>query len=224
MFNKKFNFLVIGLGRFGSNVASVLYENGHDVLAIDNDLEKVQSLIDQKILADAIQMDATDPINLEKLELDKFECAIVSIGSSLEDSVLVAATLKDLGVKNIIAKASTAMHGKILSKIGIEKIVYPEAEMGRRLAKQLLGLNFLEEIALNESFSIAEVHLLKKYEGLSIAETDIRSIHHLNILAIRRSGGSFNLSITPKTILQRDDYLLVMGTHNDIEQFQKLDV
>lgn len=223
MIDKKDNFLVIGLGRFGSNVASILYDNGHDVLAIDESMEAVQSMIDQKLVVNAMQIDATDPNSLKKLEIEKFSAVVIAIGSCIEDSVLVAATLKDLGVQKVVAKASSSMHGKILEKIGVDKVVYPEAEMGRSLARELLGLTFLEEYALNESFSIAEVHLPTIYEGKSITETDIRKTHRLNILAIRRAGGHFSVSPTPQTTLQHDDYLLVIGNHDDIEQFKSLD-
>lgn len=219
MIGKKESFLVIGLGRFGSNLASVLYEHGHDVLAIDSKMEAVQSIIDQKLVVNAMQVEATDPVSLKKLDLEKFSSVIIAIGSSIEDSVLVAATLKDLGVKKILAKASNTMHGKILEKLGVNTVVYPEAEMGRSLARQLIGLNFLEEFALNDDFSIAELPLPEKYEGKSLAETDIRSEHKLNILAIRRSGGDFSVSPTPQTTLQHDDYILVIGTHKDIEEF-----
>ncbi len=217
---KKENFLVIGLGRFGSNLAKVFYENGHDVLAIDNSMDAVQRTIDNKIINNAIQLDATDSNSLKKIELEKFAAVIVAIGSSIEDSVLITANLRELGVKKLIAKASNEMHGKILEKLGVEKIVYPEAEMGRSLAKQILGLNTLDEFALNEDISIAEVALPKEFHGKSLSETNIRSEFGLNILAIRRVGGEFSLTLTPQTSLQPDDYLLVIGKHDDIERFQ----
>jgi trk system potassium uptake protein len=217
---KKQNFLVIGLGRFGSNVAKVFYENGHDVLAIDNSMEAVQKTIDQKLINNAIQLDATDSNSLKKIEIEKFAAVIVAIGSSIEDSVLITANLRELGVKKLIAKASTEMHGKILEKLGVEKIVYPEAEMGRSLAKQILGLNTLDEFALSEDISIAEVALPKDFHGKSLSETNIRASFGLNILAIRRAGGDFSLTLTPQTTLQPDDYLLVIGNHADIERFQ----
>ena len=106
MLDRKQNFLVIGLGRFGSNVAQVLYENGHDVLAIDSSANHVQSVIDKKIIADAMQLDCTDANALSKLGLEQFDAAIVAIGSSVEGSVLAAANLKELGVNKILAKAS----------------------------------------------------------------------------------------------------------------------
>lgn len=217
---KKLNFLVIGLGRFGSNLAKVLYENGHDVLAIDESMDAVQKTIDTKVVNNAMQLDATDSNSLKKFEIEKFEAVIVAIGSSIEDSVLITANLRELGVKKIIAKASTEMHGKILEKLGVEKIVYPEAEMGRSIAKQILGLNTLDEFALSENISIAEIALPKEFHGKSLSETNIRSSYGLNILAIRRSGGEFSLTLTPQTTLQPDDYLLVIGNHDDIERFQ----
>ena len=217
------SFLVIGLGRFGSNVAQVLYENGHDVLAIDKDMNAVQSLIDSKSIANAMQVDAIDSNTLKRLEVDKFEACVVCVGTSIEDSVLTVANLKELSANKIIAKASSALHGTILEKIGVDSIVYPEAEMGRRVAKQLIGLSFLEEYALNENFSIAEVPLPMQYESQSLAQTDIRSMHQLNILAIRRAGGQFNISPSPKTNLQKNDHLLVLGTHESIEEFRNLE-
>lgn len=219
---EKNNYLVVGLGRFGKNLAATLYENGHDVLAVDNDMSVVQSVIDEKVVANAMQLDATDISTLQKLELEKFTSVIISIGSDIEDSVLIAATMKDLGVKHIVAKASNNIHGKILERIGVDTLIYPEAEMGKRVGRQLIGLSFLEEFALNENFSIAEVHLPKQYASSTLAETDIRSDHHLNVLAIRRAGGQFNVSPTPKTSLQKNDSLLVLGTHEDIETFKNL--
>lgn len=218
----KSSFMVIGLGRFGTNVAHTLFQEGHDVLAVDMDMNRVQAIVDEKKVTDAIQLDAIDSTSLRKLELEKFESIIVAIGSSIENSVLISANLKELGYENIVAKACNNLHGKILEKIGVKNIIYPEAEMGRRVAKQVLGLSFLEEYALSDTFSIAEVPLPEKYFGQAISESNIRSEHHLNILAIRRAGGHFSVSPTPKTNLHKDDYLLVMGTHNDIEVFRGL--
>lgn len=216
------SYLVIGLGRFGRNVARTLFENGHDVLGMDSEMSEVQAAIDEKILSDAIQINGTDTVALQKLELGKFAAIVICIGTDIENSVLIAATLKDLNVQKVIAKASNPIHGMILEKLGVDQIVYPEAEMGRRVARELIGLNFLEQFTLSETFSIAELPLPDEYANSQLAETDIRSKHHLNILAIRRAGGQFNVSPTPKTQLQKDDYILVLGTHDDIENFRDL--
>lgn len=217
------NYLVIGLGRFGRNLAETLFAHGYEVLAIDTDMEAVQSVIDEKIVEHAMQVDATDALALKKLEIDKFDAVAVCIGTDIESSVLITATLKDLEVANIVAKASDNIHGKILERLGVNTIIYPEAEMGSRVAKQMIGVSFLEEFALSESFSIAEVHLPPAYEGQTLAETDIRSKHHLNVLAIRRAGGQFNVSPTPKTSFQKNDSLLVLGNTEDIRNFKNYD-
>ena len=223
MANKdKKSFLVIGLGRFGSNVAREFHEQGHDVLAVDNAMSAVQSVIDSRYVANAMQIDAIDKSSLKKLEVEKFDAVVVAIGTNIEDSVLIAATLKELNVKKIVAKASASLHGMILEKLGVDKVVYPEAEMGRTVARQLLGQNFLEEFALNENFSIAEVPLPAEYESMTLADTDIRSKHHLNVLAIRRAGGHFNVSPTPKTGFQKEDHLLVLGTSENIDAFRHI--
>lgn len=217
---EKSNFLVIGLGRFGSNVARELYENGHDVLAIDNDMSAVQHIIDAKYVSNAMQCDAIDAAALRKLEIEKFAAVILAIGTNIEDSVLIAANLKELTANKVIAKASTSLHGRILEKIGVDIVVYPEAEMGKTVARQLLGMNFLEKFALSENFSIAEIPLPERYAGEQLAKTDIRSDYHLNVLAIRRAGGHFNVSPTPKTSLQKDDSILVLGSHENIDNFR----
>ena len=219
-FEKK-NFLVIGLGRFGSNVAEAFYNNGHDVLAIDKDINVVQSVIDQKIIENAIQIDGIDSNSLSRLNLDRFDAVIVSVGTSIEDSLLICATLKELNANKVVAKASNQMHGRILEKIGVDLIVYPEAEMGRRVANQLMGLNFLDEFPLTENFSISEISLPNTYIAKTLAESKIRSEYSLNILAIRRAGGHFSISPSPATTFQEDDHILVIGTHDDIENFKE---
>ncbi len=219
---EKKNYLVIGLGRFGSNVAASFYNNGHDVLAVDKDINVVQNVIDQKLLENAMQIDGIDSNSLQRLNLDRFEAVIVSVGTSIEDSLLICATLKELGVNKVVAKASNQMHGRILEKIGVDLIVYPEAEMGRRVANQLMGLNFLDEFPLTENFSISEISLPKVYDDKTLAESKIRSDYHLNILAIRRAGGHFSISPSPATTFQSADHILVIGTHDDIEKFKEL--
>ncbi|NQY79611.1 MAG: TrkA family potassium uptake protein [Candidatus Caenarcaniphilales bacterium] len=220
-FEKK-NYLVVGLGRFGSNVAAAFYNNGHDVLAVDRDINVVQNVIDQKLLENAMQIDGIDLNSLQRLNLDRFEAVIVSVGTSIEDSLLICATLKELGVSKVVAKASSQMHGRILEKIGVDLIVYPEAEMGRRVANQLMGLNFLDEFPLTENFSISEISLPKIYNDKTLSESKIRSDYHLNILAIRRAGGHFSISPSPATTFQDADHILVIGTHDDIENFKEL--
>ena len=219
---EKKNYLVIGLGRFGSNVAAAFYNNGHDVLAVDRDRAVIQNIVDQKLVENAIQIDGIDLNSLQRLNLDRFEAVIVSVGTSIEDSLLICATLKELGVAKVVAKASSQMHGRILEKIGVDLIVYPEAEMGRRVANQLMGLNFLDEFPLTENFSISEIRLPKIYNGKTLAESKIRSDYRLNILAIRRAGGHFSISPSPATTFQEDDHILVIGTHDDIENFKEL--
>jgi trk system potassium uptake protein TrkA len=220
---EKKNFLVIGLGRFGSNVARSFYQNGHEVVALDQDMNVVQNAIDGYWLENAIQTDAIDANSLQKLQLDSFDAVVVSVGTSIENSLLICATLKDLGVKKVVAKASNQMHGRILEKIGVTDIVYPEAEMGKRIANQLMGLSFLDEFPLSENFSISEVNLPSKYYEKTLAEAQIRVDYHLNILAIRRAGGHFSVSPVASTVFQQGDNILVIGTHDDIESFKKID-
>ena len=155
----KKQFLIIGLGRFGSSIAKTIYELGHDVLAIDKDEEKVQEISDY--VTHAVQMDSTDESILKTLGVTNFDVAVVTIGSNLQDSVMATLILKELGVKYIIAKANNELHAKVLTKIGADKVVLPERDMGTRVAHNLVSSNILDYIELSEEYSILEIEAIK---------------------------------------------------------------
>ena len=139
-------FVVIGLGRFGSSVAKTLYESGHDVLAIDKDEDLVQEISDS--VTHAVQMDATDENALRTLGIRNFDVAVITIGSSIQASVMVTLIVKELGVKHIIAKGNSEIHAKVLYKIGADRVVLPEKDMGVRVAHNLVSSNILDYIEL----------------------------------------------------------------------------
>ena len=157
----KKQFLIIGLGRFGSSIAKTIYELGHDVLAIDKDEEKVQEISDY--VTHAVQMDSTDESILKTLGVTNFDVAVVTIGSNLQDSVMATLILKELGVKYIIAKANNELHAKVLTKIGADKVVLPERDMGTRVAHNLVSSNILDYIELSEEYSILEIEAIKEW-------------------------------------------------------------
>mgnify|MGYP002732344451 CR=1 FL=1 len=214
MKEKTKQYLVLGLGRFGESLAKSLCKQGHEVLAVDEDEQLVNDIA--PYVTQAVSLDATDEAALESLGVRNFDAAIVSIGQNMRDSILVCVLLKELGVKHLIAKAMDDLHGKVLRKIGVDRVVFPEREMGVRLAKSLIAPNVLEMMELSDDHQLAEVVVPAKWVGQSIAGVDVRRRYGVSILAIRRAG-QFIVSPEPDTAFATGDALLVLGEHNAID-------
>ncbi|MCG8642985.1 MAG: TrkA family potassium uptake protein, partial [Desulfobacterales bacterium] len=148
-------FVVIGLGRFGVSVARTLAKKGCDVLAIDTDEERVQALASE--VTHAVQADATDEDAMKSLGLRNFDVAIISIGADVHSSILTTILVKEMGVKHVVVKAQSELHGRVFTKLGADKIVYPERDMGARVANSLISSNVLDLIELSPDYSIAEI-------------------------------------------------------------------
>ena len=159
-------FVVIGLGRFGESVAKTLYSLGHEVLAIDMDEDSVQEIADN--VTHAVQMDATDESALKTLGLRNFDVAVVTIGSNIQASVMITLLVKELGVKYIIAKGQSDLHAKVLYKIGADRVVLPEKDMGVRVAHNLVSASILDFIELSPDYSIMELRVLNEWDGKSL--------------------------------------------------------
>lgn len=144
--NKK-QFVVVGLGRFGESLAKTVYDLGHDVLVIDMDEEKIADIADY--VTHAVQMDATDENALKKLGVSNFDVAIVTIGSDIQASVMSTLLMREMGVKYVIAKGHSDLHAKVLYKIGADKVILPEKDMGKRVAHNLISSNILDYIELS---------------------------------------------------------------------------
>jgi len=165
-------FIVLGLGRFGSAVATTLVELGHEVLGVDNDEEIVNTLKDK--ITQAVQADITEEKVLKELGAKNFDAAIVSIGTDLEASILVAMMLKEMGLKYIIAKAQNNLHAKVLKKIGVDKVVFPERDMGARIARRLITPNIKDYIELEPDYNIMEIKASPEFVDKSLSgETKI---------------------------------------------------
>ncbi len=222
-------FCVIGLGRFGATVAVTLAEMGHEVLAIDRDETRVME-IDEQVTHTAV-LDATQERALQQLGLDKFDWVIVAM-KNLEDSILVTLLLKGMGVKHVVAKANSEAHATILKKIGADRVVFPEREMGVRLARSLTSPMVFDYLELPGDFSIVEFAAPKAFIGKSLKTLDIRRKHGVNVIAIRRKepevveGGE--LSIREHTIvapgadeeIQDGDILVILGKTQNIEKLK----
>ena len=208
-------FIVLGLGRFGSAVATTLVELGHEVLGVDNDEERVDALKDK--ITQAVQADITEEKVLKELGVKNFDAAIVSIATDLEASILVTMMLKEMGLKYIIAKAQSALHGKVLEKIGVDKIVFPERDMGRRIARSLIIPNIKDYIELEPDYSVIEIEALPEFVDKSLSELDLRNKYGINVLAIKRDN-SFNFSPQAKDVIKKDDFLIVIGETKEITE------
>lgn len=209
---------VVGLGRFGSSVARALARSGCEVLALDTDPERVRALADE--VTEAVQTDALDEEALKALGLRNFDVAIVAIGQEVKASILATVLLKQLGVPRVVAKAQDELHGKVLEKVGADLVVYPERDMGARLAHRLLSGNIIDEIQLSPQFSIFEVAVPGRLAGRSLRDSALRQRHGLTVMAIRR-GEAILVSPDPDEIFQPDDLLVVIGLAKRLEELDR---
>ena len=210
-------YLVLGLGRFGTSVARSLCEQGQEVLAVDAD----QALVDAvaPYVTQALQLNATDEEALKSLDVQSFDAAIVSIGENTRDSILVSVLLKELGVPYLVAKANDELHAKVLRKIGVDRVVFPERDMGARLARNLLTPNVLELMELGGDHQLIEILVPAKWVGNSLIGLNVRRRYGVNILAVRRRE-RFLVSPAPDMPFEADDTLLVMGGREAIERLE----
>ncbi|AKL94507.1 Ktr system potassium uptake protein C [Clostridium aceticum] len=211
-------YVIIGCGRFGRSVAENLYKLGHDVLAIDENEETMQSISDK--VTHAVQADATDEHALRSLGLRNFDVAVITIGSDIQSSIMATLIVKDLGVKYVVAKAQSEIHAKVLYKIGADRVVFPERDMGMRVAHNLVSTNILDYIELAPEYSIMEITALDEWNGKSILDLNIRSKFGINIMAVKH-GNHINVSPTASDVVHRGDVLVVIGHNNDLKKLQK---
>lgn len=207
--------IVVGLGRFGSALADTLIELGHEVLGVDSDPDIVQDALGR--LSHAVQMDATNPKALSQLGAEDFEVAVVAIGNDIEASILTVAALADVGIPRIWAKAITEAHGRILSRVGAHHVVFPEHDMGQRVAHLVTG-RMLDYIELDEGFALVETSPPVGVVGMSLATAGIRATYGVTVVCIKPEGEPFTYA-TPETVIQADDILLVAGEKRQAEAF-----
>ena len=213
------SYIVIGLGRFGSEVARQLCSFGCEVLAMDNNADLVNQISSD--VTHAVVGDARDKGVLRALGAAEFECAIVAIGDSLADSVLATMNLKELGVPKIVCKAHDETHRQVLLKLGADTVVIPEQENAARLARSLSSPNVLEYIELSEEYGIIEVPAPKRWQGKSLKELNVRAKLGVNIIAVER-GSQINVSPAADYTIMDGDVLVVLGDTDALNTVQKL--
>ena len=213
------SYIVIGLGRFGSQAAKRLCEYGCEVLAIDRKPELVQAV--SNLVTQAVVADARDKEVLRALGAKDFECAIVAIGDNLADSVLATMNLKELGVPYIVCKASDETHRQVLMKLGADRVVIPEQEHADRLAKNLSSPNVLDYIELSEEYGIIEIPAPKAWVGKSLKELNVRAKLGVNIIAVKK-GSHINVSPAADYRIEAEDVMVVLGDTAALDAVQKV--
>lgn len=213
------SYIVIGLGRFGSEVAKRLYQLGGEVLALDTSSELVQQISDD--VTHAVVGDARDKEILRALSAQDFDCGIVAIGDSLADSVLATMNLKELGVPRIVCKAHDETHRQVLKKLGADQVVIPEQENAGRLARSLSSINVLDYIELSDDYGIVDVPAPAPWHGKTLIQLNVRAKLGLNILAVKRDNG---ITVSPAAdfVIREGDIVVILGDNTALNAVQKL--
>ncbi len=210
-------FVVIGLGRFGSSVARSLSNNGHNVLAIDIDPDRVENIVDE--VTHAVEADSTDEDALNTLGVRNFDVAVVSIGDNIRSSILTTLLLKEMDIPYVVVKAQDDLHGKVLTKVGADRVVYPERDMGERIAHNLVSTNVLDYIEFAPDYSVVEIIATSNMVGKSLGELELRTKFDVNVMAIKR-GEHLNMSPGAEDKILEDDILIVMGKNDNLEKVE----
>lgn len=214
-------YATIGLGNFGFNVTKTLFEEGHDVVAIDMDeeaIQRVQPYCTQAVLADATQKDTIKAIGLEGMD-----AVIVSMGGNENAATLITLYLRELGVKRIVVKATSEDHGKILGKVGATDIIHPEKDMAIKVARSLSTPDVLDYIPMSGDFLIAEIAPLEAFVGKSLAELQLRSRYGITVIGIKELVPENFILVPPASFVIKDsDILIVIGKRLDIQKIKTL--
>jgi trk system potassium uptake protein TrkA len=211
------SYLVLGLGRFGTAFAKTMSDLGHDVLGVDSDPQIVQDLSEE--LAHVITSDVSSEDFLKSIGVSNFNAAIVAIGNDLQSSILTTALLKELGAKYIISKAQNDLHAKVLMTVGANRVVFPERDMGIRVANNLSSSNIIDSIQLSGDYSIMETSIPEKWTGKTIADLSIRTKYRVNILAVRK-GEDIIISPNADYVFKEDDIISIMGRNKYLNDLQ----
>ncbi|MFW6271242.1 MAG: potassium channel family protein, partial [Bacillota bacterium] len=212
-------FVVIGLGRFGSSLARNLADKGYHVLAIDYDIERVEKISDY--VNYAVEADATDKEALDALGVSEFDVAVVSIGANIQANIVATMILKEMGIPSVIAKAQNELYGRVLNKVGADKVVYPERNMGEKIAQNLLSANVFDYIRYDSDYSVVEIIATEEMVGKTLKDLELRSKYNINVMAVKRED---DLILSPGADIKfnENDILIVLGRNKDINKVEKL--
>ena len=213
------DFVIFGLGKFGKSVARTLAENGFDVLAIDRKEEVIQDVSD--FVTHAVQADVTDAEALHALGVRNFDVAVIAISNDMQSSIMSTILVKEMGVKYVLAKAQSDIHKRVLEKVGADKVIFPEREIGVRVANNLISEKFVDFIELSDDYSIAEIAVVEGWIGKTLRVLNIRANYGINVMAIRK-GDHITISPGPDYALEEGNVLVVIGSNDDLKKINSL--
>ena len=214
----KKQFVVIGMGRFGQSVAKCLTGLGQEVLAVDTDEALISEIA--PFVTHAVQADATDEKALAALGLRNFDVAVVTIGDNIQASIMITMLCKEIGIGFVLAKAQNDLHGKILYKTGADKVVFPERDMGLRVAHNLADSNILDYIEIAGDLRIVDVSAEEVWINKSLAELDLRKKFGVNVIAIKKMNKVMNTVPHGLDVIEKDDALIVVGSKESIARLE----
>jgi len=219
----KKQFLVVGLGRFGASVATNLTKSGHNVVGIDQSENRIQRVSEE--IADVIKCDATDSDILDSLGISDFEAAIVCIGEKyIQNSILVTLLLKEKGAKKIIAKAGTRTQSRVLLKVGADKVVCPEKDMGERVAMSLTSSNMMDFLEVSPEVSIIEMKVPKMMIGKNLIELNLRNKHGVTIISIENNKNEIKAPPDVNYRFEEGDILTLIGGNKQLKKLRFIDM
>jgi trk system potassium uptake protein TrkA len=209
------NVIVIGMGRFGSSLARELIRTGHEVLGVDTDEKLVQQMAQE--LTHTVKADCTDEAVLTELGIQEFDAAVVAIGADIEASILTTSLLLQLGVPNVWAKANSKSHGRILEQLGAHHVVFPEYEMGKRVAHMVSGES-LDYVPIDNDFVMLKAKVPESFHNKNLAELKIRTNYHVTVVAVTKGDGNYSPAF-PETVLESGDQIVVAGQVEPLNKF-----
>ena len=212
----KKSFLVIGAGRFGTSVTRTLCNLGHDVMIVDKDEALIQQISQE--VTNAVAANVTSESSLKALGVKNFDAVVLAIGFDVQASIMSAILLIELGAKKIVAKAQTDLHGKVLSKVGVDQVVFPERDMGHKLARSLIAPTIIDMIELSDDYSVVEITTPVEMVGKTLLELNLRARYGVSVIALRRchNGCEPIISPTASDILSDKDIIVAIGENKKL--------
>ena len=212
---KKNSYVVFGLGAFGYSLAETLGDSGYEVMVVDKRNDPIQTISDK--VTYAVKADVTEPGVLESLDICQFDVVVVAFTQDMNASIMAAMYAKESGIPKVVAKAVTDIHGTILQKIGVDEVIFPEREMGVRVAQNLIAGGVVDILELSDEFSLVEIHVPASWAGHSLRSLDVRGKYNLNVIAIK-DGEEVVMNLDPDQVLSEQQMLVVMGDNASLDQ------
>lgn len=213
------SYIVLGLGRFGKSIAQALFDLGHEVLGVDEDAKIVQDF--SRHITHTVQADLTDEDFLKSMDIKKFDAAIVAVGSNMQISIMATVLLKELGAKFVLVKAHDDLHEKVLYKIGADKVILPEKDIGIKVAQDLAIDNFFEMIEISPDYSIISINPPDSWIGRTLGEIAVRTRYKVNIIAIRNESAT-NVVPDANTRFESRSVMTVLAMNGDLKRLRNI--